>query len=141
MRIPHRRTNWRLIVLSFIAGFSITAGVGLLTPSCASAPPNLSSRGQAAFQAHRVVKALDALRDVAIDANKQTPPLVSTDITRRVVLMHRGALTAIDQQPVGWQASVVAGLDGLDAALTADERRQLGPFVFLAKTLIGEVPR
>lgn len=107
---------------------------------CASAPPNLSPAGTAAFHGTRVIKALDLLRDTAVDANNLVPPLVSTDTTRKVVTYHKSAITIIHSTPTGWKATVLTGLDALAAQLPATEKAQLGSYLTLAKTLIQETP-
>lgn len=109
--------------------------------ACAHAPANLSPKGVAAFQATRVVKALDILRDTAVDGNAQTPPLISTATTRAVVTYHKAALQTIQQVPSGWQATVSAGLDNTLAAVPATDKDLLAPYVQLIKVLIAEVSK
>lgn len=113
----------------------------LLIDACASAPPTLSPAATTAFQATRVVKALDVLRDAAIAANEQVPPLISTDSTRQVVTYHKAALLVISQTPGGWRPSITAGLTGLLENLPAAERQQLVPYVTLIQMLVVEVGR
>ena len=112
----------------------------LLTASCATAPTNLSSSGVAAFHATRVVKVLDIVRDVAIDAEAAKPPRLSTNTTRQVVTWHKAAVTTIGAVPGGWRPIVLAGLDALDAALPLGERAWLTPYLDAARMLILEIP-
>lgn len=108
--------------------------------ACAShTPPTLSPAGVAAFNATKVVKALDVLRDTAVAANAQVPPLVTEDSTRAVVTYHRAAVTTIGATPSGWAPTVRIGLDAVAQALSPAERQQLAPYIALLKTLIAKV--
>jgi hypothetical protein len=109
--------------------------------SCAKAPPTLSPAGAAAFQATRVVKALDVLRDFAVEAEAQQPPLISTETTRAVVLYHRSALRTIGAVPGGWKDVVKVGLEELRVKFSAEEKVRFQPYVTLVLTLIEEVTR
>ena len=111
----------------------------VLLTGCQAPPPNLTPQATQAFYAHRVVKGLDILRDTAIDANAQTPPLLSEATTRKVVTWHQSALKTIQAIPSGWQATVSAGLDELLKDLPPAEANLLRPYVAMAKTLIAEV--
>lgn len=117
----------RLVALSLI-----------LATGCAPAPPNLTPAGVAAFKGTQAIKALDMLRDAAVDANALTPPLISTDSTRRVVLYHKSAITIIHKTPGGWRPTVGAGLGELRASLKGTDGEQLAPYIHLAQTLIEE---
>lgn len=110
----------------------------LALASCAKAPPTLSPTGVAAYNATRVVKALDVLRDAAIAANAQAQPLLSTANTRLVVNYHESAVKTIGAIPNGWKAIVEQGLTELQVQLGA-EYAQIAPYVNLVKTLIAEV--
>lgn len=119
-------------------------GVMLALAACGANPPpandptaGLSAQGRAAYNATKVVRALDVLRDVAIDAEHQS--LVSTETARKVVTYHRSAVKAIGAVPSGWQAVVSGGLEELAKSVPADEWRQLEPFANLARTLIAAI--
>lgn len=107
--------------------------------SCAKAPPTLSPAGVAAYHATRVVKALDILRDAAIDGEAQTPKLISTDDTRKVVVYHRSAVLTIETVPSGWAPVVTTGLVELEKNLAPQHRTRLAPYFALVKTLIQEI--
>lgn len=107
--------------------------------ACASAPPNVSPAAQLAFTNTRVIGGLDVLRNAAIDANAQVPPLVSTDTTRKIVTYHRSALLVIQASPNGWQATVIAGLNQTVLDLPPAESQFLTPYVALVTTLIQEI--
>jgi len=113
----------------------------VLWAGCAPPPPNLTPEATQAFKATRVIKALDILRDAAIDANAQTPPLMPEATTRRVVLYHQSSVKIIQATADGWVPTVLAGLTELEANLAPPEKALLGPYIALAKTIIQEVAR
>jgi hypothetical protein len=117
----------------------LTVLSALSTSSCAKAPPNLSPSGVAAFHGTQVVKALDLVRDTAIVAEMQQPPLVRTETARAIIVWHRAAVMTIGASPGGWKPTVSAGLDAIDRALSDSERATLTPYIALARTLIAEV--
>ena len=121
---------------------------------CQPPPPDLTPDAKLAFQATRVVAVLDVLRDGAIAANEQVPPLMTTNDTRNVVLWHKTAVQTIRAVPSGWKPAVMAGL----YALTCDARvlvptapqpctpqlaapavKQLTPYVGLVVVILAEV--
>jgi hypothetical protein len=109
--------------------------------ACASAPPTLSLHATQAFNNTRVIKALDIVRDTAISANAQVPPLVGTATTKRIVTYHESALKIIDAAPAGWSTAVQTGLDELVKDLPPPEKQLLAPYVNLVKTVIAEVTK
>lgn len=111
----------------------------LALPSCTKAPPNLSPAGQAAFQKTRVIKGLDLLRDFAIDAEAQSPKVLSTDTTRKIVQAHQSILKIMDAAGNGWQALVGTALDEVVNSLPAAERGKVAPYVALVKAILLEV--
>jgi hypothetical protein len=113
----------------------------LIATSCAKAPPSLSPVGVQAFNNTRVIKALDLVRDTAIDANAQVPPLVSTVTTRKIVTYHRSAIIIIHGTPNGWKATVLTGLDETVKNLPPAEAALVAPYVTLVKVIIEEVSR
>lgn len=112
---------------------------GLAMPSCAKAPPTLSPVGVTAFNATRVVKALDVLRDFAIDAEAQNPKIISTDNTRKIVNFHEAAVKTIHASPGGWKPTVAAALDQLQHDILPAEWQRLAPYISLVKTLMEAV--
>ena len=121
-----------LFVLSLILGSF---------PGCATAPPNLSPEGTAAFQKTRVIKGLDLLRDFAIDAEAQTPKVLPTATTRKVVQYHQSALKVIQSTDAGWQSAVSASLDEVVGNLDPADRGKVAPYVALVKSILTEVTR
>lgn len=114
--------------------------VGFLAlPSCAKAPPNLSPAGAAAFQKTRVIKALDLLRDFAIDGEAATPQIVSTDTTRKIVTAHASILKVMDVAGAGWQQLVSTSLGEVVNNLPAVDRPKVAPYVALVQAILLEV--
>jgi len=108
--------------------------------SCATTlNTGLSPAGVEAFNKTRVIKSLDALRDVAIEGNRTNPPLVSTATTRRIVTYHRSALLVIDSS--GVKAITTTTLDEILKDLAKKESDALAPYFSLAKTIINEVTK
>jgi hypothetical protein len=113
--------------------------IALAAGGCAqNAPPNLTPTAQTAFLDHRVQKGLDVIRDVAVDANNQIPPLVSTQTTRQIVRFHRLAIVTIHAGP-GWKAQVTAGLNAALVGAGPNELFLLQPYLVLVSTLLNEV--
>lgn len=106
---------------------------------CAKPPPNLTPEATAAFHATRVVKALDLVMDTAIAAEAQTPKVLSTANTRKVVEFHQTAVRTIHAVPNGWKPTVTAALNELQAQL-GSEYAQIAPYVNLVQTLIASLP-
>lgn len=116
--------------------------------SCAKAPVGLSPSGTAAFHARKVVRALDVLRDFAVDAEAQNPKVLSTQTTRIIVLAHREALRAIEAAPGGWRPVVEKVLETLSCSggpscaspIPEGDRQKILPYLALTRAVIQEVP-
>ena len=107
---------------------------------CASQPPpSLTPQATVAWYGAQLIKDLDLLRDVVIDANAQVPPLVSTVATREVVRWHKSAITLVHEAPSGWQALLLKGLYEVIGHLPSHEYRIVLPYVELIKTILNEV--
>jgi len=103
---------------------------------CASAPPTLSEAAQGDFNRTRVVKAIDIIRDAAVDA--EAAHVISTDDARQVVIWHKSAVNVIAASSTGWKDAVTTTLDEAlknRPTLTA----KLAPYVALFKALLVEV--
>jgi hypothetical protein len=125
------------LLLAFIVGFTLLVGAS----SCAThAPANLSPEAQQAWYGTRVIKALDVLRDTAIEANAQTPPLLSEAVTRRIVQTHASALQTVRDAPRGWQMTVSTALTELERRLPRPEAAIVHPYLELTRTLVKEFP-
>jgi len=138
-----RRWTAAFSLTVLLMGGAITIAT-LATPACASfsvnkPPLNLSPQAREAWYATRVIQALDVLRDTAIDANAQTPPLVSTLTTKKIVTYHKSAITFIHEIPGGWKASVVAGITEVENNLSLKEYELLKPYTQLVKAALSEV--
>jgi hypothetical protein len=115
--------------------FALLLGA-LLQSGCVPPPPGLSPQARQMWQGTRVIHDLDVVRDIAIDANKQIPPLLSEASTRQVVLTHKTAITIIHELPAGWQQMVLAGLDGLEQQVPKREYEQIAPYVAIARAIL-----
>lgn len=112
----------------------------LFAPACAqNAPPNLSPAGVVAWQATKVIKALDVIRDVAVDAEATAPPLLSHATMLKIVAWHKAAITTAHAAPAGWGDIIRSSLRSTRDLLSPAERQQLGPYFALAETLLNEV--
>ncbi len=115
--------------------------LALLAPACAqNAPPNLSPAGVIAWQATKVITALDVVRDIAVDASNTTPPLVAHDTMLKVVAWHKTAITIARSAPAGWPQTIKTSLAATQQLLTPAERKQLDPYFSLVIVLLNEVP-
>lgn len=130
----------RLTIWSWLTLAALTTGTGYLV-GCTHPPPTLSPVAQTAFTNTRVIKALDLLRDTAIAANAQTPPVLSTATTRKIVTAHEATLKIINTAGSGWQAAVRTILDELakDVALLPAELAVITPYVSMIKNLIAGI--
>jgi hypothetical protein len=134
---------YKLVRSQLILALAVTAmlmGCGSSNPPPATSPTvNLSATGKAAYQATKVVKALDVLRDIAIDAEAQSPKLMSTESTRKVVRYHAATVKTIGAVPTGWKSVADEGLTQLQKEIPAAEWAQIEPFVRLVRVLFQEV--
>src|SRR5678815_1041222 len=114
--------------------------VGLLSlpsASCTKAPPNLTPAGKAAFQKTQVLKSLDLLRDIAIDA--EANGVLHTADARKIVSYHRDTVAIMQASDLGWKAAVATGLDVLVKELPPDAGQKIAPYVALLKVVLAEV--
>lgn len=72
--------------------------------ACVHPPPNLSPRGQVAFNADQVVVRINELQSAAIQAN--TDGALDNAITQVVVEFSISARNTLGALPDGWQATV-----------------------------------
>lgn len=124
--------------LFVLVALTITLGCA---ESCAKAPPNLTPEATAAFNGLQAVRALDLLRDTAIAANAQVPPLIDEATTRKIVLYHQSAVKIVQASPGGWKPAVQTGLDELLKDLSPSSKQTLAPYVALLKSILNEVTR
>jgi hypothetical protein len=123
-------------VIAFVVSIALCLGWS----SCATrAPATLSPAAQTAWYGTRVIQALDVLRDTAIAAQAQTPPLLSDAATRVIVETHRSLLETIHHLPSGWQATVGTALTDVEGQLAPDDRAIVQPYVDLTRTLLKAV--
>lgn len=116
---------------------ALSVGIGITTGCARQAQPQLSPAGHAAVTATQLIQALDVVRDVAINANAQVPPLISTADTRTIVNWHESAVKTLIAVPSGWKATIRAGLVQLQADLPSTVWDRLAPYITLINTLIA----
>ena len=116
----------------------VVLAFSLLLPGCASVPVR-SPAATLAFQNTQVIQALDLIRDFAIAANAETPPLISTETTRYIVTFNETAISVINAVPGGWKAAVTAGLDTLVKTFSSAEQKLLQPYVTIIETVLNGV--
>jgi hypothetical protein len=127
------------LLLALLCSFAFVGQMAVLEAGCAKAPPTLGPEAARDFQKTRVIKALDLLRDFAIDGEAATPKVVSTDTTRQIVTYHQSALKILDAAGSDWKAVVGTSLDALVPALPEKDRPKVAPYVALVKGLLQEV--
>ena len=113
--------------------------LALAAPACAPPPPTLSPKGVIAFQETRVVKALDIFRDFAVDANAQTPPILDTTTTRKIVTWHESALKIVQASSAGWQTTVGVSLDEAVKDVPPAMAAKIAPYISLVKSALKEI--
>lgn len=115
--------------------------IALSFVACVHPPPTLGPVAQADYKKTQVIKVLDLLRDAAVDANAQTPPLISTATTRKVVTVHQAALRTIQASDQGWASAVGAALAqlGHDPTILPSEVQKLAPYFTLIASVIQQV--
>ena len=101
--------------------------------------PQLTPTGQAAVTATQVIKALDVIRDTAIDLNAQTPPVLSNAVTLKIVNFHSSVVKVILAAPSGWKGIVQAALTQLQADLAPPDWQRIAPYVALVQTLLASI--
>ena len=111
----------------------------LVSVGCAVPPPNLTPDATWAFNETRTIKGLDLVRDTVVAANKEVPPLVSTDFMVKVTKFHRSALDVIHAHAFGWQAEVTAAEKALLANAPPKEAALAKPYLVLLNTILNEV--
>lgn len=116
--------------MKFLTSLALVAST-LLFCACPARPPNLSVAARHAFTNTQVVKVLDLVRDSAVSANAMTPPLVSTETTRKIVQFHASTLKVIDATTTGWQKTVQQSLQAIYDNLPPAERTLLAPYINL----------
>jgi len=127
-----------MLLKRFVIAAVLALALG--APACAgNMPLNLNPQATIAYQNKQIVGVLDLIRDVAIDANDQDPPLLDTDTTRKVVLYHQSALRILDSRVNGWQEALAIGINEVVRNLPNAQRQLMSPYVALLQSLIREV--
>ena len=132
----------RLVLTSVMAAVvsgSILLSMFALSSCAGQPPPSLTPQATVAWYGTQLIKDLDLLRDVVIDANAQVPPLVSTVATREVVRWHKSAITLVHEAPSEWQVLLLKGLYEVIGHMPPHEYRIVLPYVELIKTILNEI--
>jgi hypothetical protein len=97
----------------------------------------LTAPGVQALHTVEAVKALDLVRDTAIDG--EAAKVIPTDTTALVVKAHKSILIVIRTTPGGWKPAVIATLEQLKKDIPARDATQLGPYIDAAISIIKAV--
>lgn len=124
--MPRRRRRAALALVCLLA-----------VTGCAPPPPNLTPRAEAAWRGTQVIRALDVLRDGAVDLHDQVPAVLDEATTRQVVQWHRAAVEVVHSYPAGAVPMVRVGLAELLKVLPEAARQLLEPYVRLALAILG----
>ena len=125
----------KLVGISFVLSFML--GLGLQT-SCAKAPPSLVTvQGVASFQNLQIVKPLDLMRDLAQDASRTVPPIITRADALKVTDFHTAAVKILDARGPDWKNQIVASADALLPLLSPRTQGIVKPYVTLVKTVLA----
>jgi hypothetical protein len=113
-------------------------GCGGNPPASTDPTVNLSASGKASYQATKVVKSLDLLRDIVAEGEKQTPKVFQPDVVLKVVAYHRKVVRTIGTVPDGWKSVALAGLTELKDSVPADQWAKMQPWISLLTTLYDQ---
>jgi len=97
----------------------------------------LTTPGIVALQTTEVVKVLDVIRDIAIDA--EATKIIPTNTASHVVSWHKAALQTMKDTPSGWRAIVLSSLTNLKGTLSPSELSIIGPYIDSATSIIKAV--
>lgn len=128
-----------LLVLGLTGAMLAGAGCGTNPPPAGDPTANLSAEGRASYNATKVVKSLDLLRDIVAEGEKQTPKVFSPDTVLKVVAYHRKVVRTIGTVPDGWKAVALQGLDELKGSVPAAEWQKMQPWVSLLTVLYEQL--
>ena len=130
------RNNVVAFVLAGLTAAMLLSGCGANPTPTTSPTVALSPSGIAAYQATRVVKSLDLLRDIAVAGEKSKA--VSADTALKVIAYHRQVVRTIGTVPDGWKAVAFQGLDEVQHNIPAGDWQKLLPWISLLKTVYAE---
>lgn len=128
-----------LAALTLAAALFVTVDCGGVKPPAAPDTSQLSVKGLADYKKGQIVKALDSLRDAAINSNKVSIELLSDKNTRTVVDAHTSAIHVIQASDAGWSGAVQKALDESLTSLSPAEKANLQPYFDMLKTLLKEI--
>ena len=122
-----------LLVIALVS----TVGCAIPTSIGGRSTAQLTTPGIQAMHTVEVVKALDLVRDIAIDG--EVAKIIPTATARIVVQAHKSMIDVIRATPDGWKASVLAALGQLSKNIPANDVAQFGPYISAATNIIKAV--
>ena len=122
--------------LAFVA-VAVTAQAGCATAANTPATVNLSPTGLDEYNKTRAIKALDIIRDAAIDGEK-VGVFAHAD-TVNVVTYHKSIVQVITASGAGWKATVQTALNEMVKHLTPAGQAKVAPYVPLVTAILQEV--
>ena len=120
-----------LVLLVSVSGCAVPASIG------GRSTAQLTTPGIVALHGLEVVKALDVLRDLAIDG--EAAKIIATSDARQIVTVYRSVLLSLKELPGGWKVTVLTALTQLARDLSPSARAQAGPYIDSAVLLIKAV--
>ncbi len=111
----------------------------LVAPGCAKAPPNLTPQAVAAFHGTQLIRDLDRLRDVAVDAHRTVPPLIDAEVTLKIVKWHEQSLLTVRAATTGWKSALRQSLVSLEQELPPRVREVVGPYLAVIRIIMEDV--
>ncbi len=125
-----------IVMIVTLLGLAVLSmpGCGVAQAVNGRSTAQLTMPGLVSLHALEAVKALDVIRDTAIDA--EAAKLTPTATARTVVTWHKSVLLVIKESPGGWRPTVLAGLDELEKKLSPADLVVYGPFIDGARVTV-----
>lgn len=133
-----RRCTFPALLLTVALLGAVSCG-GSNPPPSSDPTAGLSSSGKASYQATKVVKSLDLLRDIVAEGEKQDPRIFSPETVLQVVAYHRQVVRTIGTVPEGWKSVAVQGLAELKGRVPAAEWAKMQPWISLLTVLYEQI--
>ncbi len=118
-----------LVLVGFMAGCATHANAPVTV--------NLSPTGLDEYNKTRVIKALDIIRDAAIDGEKVG--VFAHNDTVNIVTFHKSTVQVILASTTGWKPTVQTAVNELVKHLSAAGQAKVAPYVPLVTAILLEV--
>jgi hypothetical protein len=105
--------------------------------ACGKNAPVVTPDAQQAFDKVRVVNALNLLRDIAVVANAQTPPVISDATLVKVNTYYNAAIGTVNASGHGWAVTLSVALDEVVKTFPEHEQGALGFYTGLLRSLFA----